>query len=71
MSFDFRNNVLHCDEATYDSTTGIVTAKGHVVFDGGPHNEHITATHGTYDVSRDSGTFYDASGSTGVGSRTR
>ncbi len=62
----FRNNVLHCDEATYDSTTGIVTAKGHVVFDGGPHNEHLTATHGTYDVSRDSGTFYDANGSTGV-----
>ena len=62
----FRNNILHCDVATYDSTTGIVTATGHVVFDGGPHNEHITATHGTYDVSRDSGTFYDASGSTGV-----
>lgn len=62
----FRNNVLHCDEATYDSTTGIVTAKGNVVFDGGPHNEHITASHGTYDVSRDTGTFYDASGSTGV-----
>ena len=62
----FRNNILHCDEASYDSTTGIVNANGHVVFDGGPHNEHITATHGTYDVSRDTGTFYDASGSTGV-----
>ncbi len=62
----FRTNVLHCDEATYDSTTGIVAASGHVVFDGGQHNEHITATHGTYDVSRDTGTFYDAQGSTGV-----
>ncbi len=62
----FRNNVLHCDEAAYDSTTGIVTAKGHVVFDGGLHSEHVTASHGSYDVSRDSGTFYDASGSTGV-----
>ncbi len=62
----FRNNTLHCDEATYDSTTGIVTATGHVVFDGGPHNEHITASHGTYDVSRDTGTFYEANGSTGV-----
>jgi LPS-assembly protein len=62
----FRNNTLHCDEATYDSTTGIVTATGHVAFDGGPHNEHITASHGTYDVSRDTGTFYDANGSTGV-----
>ncbi len=62
----FRNNVLHCDDATYDSTTGIVTATGHVVFDGGPHNEHIVSSHGTYDVSRDTGTFYDATGSTGV-----
>jgi LPS-assembly protein len=62
----FHNNALRCDEATYDSTTGIVTAQGNVVFDGGPHNEHVTASHGTYDVSRDSGTFYDASGSTGV-----
>lgn len=62
----FRNYTLHCDEATYDSTTGLVTANGHVVFDGGKHNEHVTATHGTYDVSRDTGTFYDANGSTGM-----
>jgi len=62
----FRENVLHCDNARYDSTTGIIEAAGHVVFDGGPHNEHLTASHGTYDVSRDSGTFYDANGSTGV-----
>ena len=62
----FRNNVLHSDEATYDSTTGIVTARGHVVFDGGPHNEHIVGSHGTYDVSRDTGTFFDANGSSGV-----
>ena len=62
----YRNNVLHCDDAVYDSTTGVVTATGHVVYDGGQHNEHLTATHGTYDVSRDTGTFYDANGSTGV-----
>jgi LPS-assembly protein len=62
----FRNYVLRCDEATYDSTTGIVTANGHVTLDGGLHNEHITSTRGTYDVSRDTGTFYDAKGSTGM-----
>ncbi len=62
----FRSNTLHCDEATYDSTTGMVTAKGHVVFNGELHSEHLTATHGTYDVSRDSGKFYDVNGSTGV-----
>jgi LPS-assembly protein len=62
----FRNYILHCDEATYDSTTGQVVATGHVVFDGGPHYEHLVGTHATYDVSRDTGTFYDVTGSTGV-----
>ncbi len=62
----FGGNILHCDQATYDSTTGQLTANGHVVFDGGPHNEHVVATRATYDVSRDSGTFYDAKGSTGA-----
>jgi LPS-assembly protein len=62
----FRTYTLHCDEATYDSTTGQIVANGHVVFDGGPHNEHLVATHATYDVSRDTGTFYDVTGSTGV-----
>jgi len=62
----FRNNILHCDQATYDSTTGQITATGHVVYDGGAHNEHLVGTHATYDVSRDTGTFYDVTGSTGI-----
>jgi LPS-assembly protein len=62
----FTGNTLHADQVTYDSSTGQLTATGHVVFDGGPHNEHVSASHGTYDVSRDSGTFYDAAGSTGA-----
>jgi len=62
----FRTYILHADEATYDSTTGQVTATGHVTFDGGPHNEHLVGTRATYDVSRDTGTFYDVTGSTGV-----
>lgn len=62
----FGGNTLHADQVTYDSSTGQLTATGHVVFDGGPHNEHVTASHATYDVSRDSGIFYDATGSTGA-----
>src|SRR5271166_242690 len=62
----FRNNVIHADQATYDSSTGIVTATGHVVYDGGTHSEHLVGTHATYDVSRDTGTFYDVTGSTGI-----
>ena len=59
----FRTYTLHADQVTYDSTTGQVTANGHVVFDGGAHNEHLVGTHATYDVSRDTGTFYDVVGS--------
>ncbi len=62
----FGGNVLHADQVTYDSTTGQMTATGHVVFDGGPHNEHLVGSHATYDISRDTGTFYDVVGSTGV-----
>ncbi len=62
----FRNYTLHADQVTYDSTTGQTKADGHVVFDGGAHNEHLVGTHATYDVSRDTGTFYDVVGSTGV-----
>src|SRR5664279_4113134 len=62
----FRTNIIHCDQATYDSTTGLITATGHVVYDGGTHNEHLVGSHATYDVSRDTGTFYDVIGSTGI-----
>ena len=62
----FRNSTIHCDQATYDSTTGQVTASGHVVYEGGTHHEHIVGTHATYDVSRDTGTFYDVTGSIGI-----
>src|SRR5690349_9272898 len=55
----FGGNTLHADEATYDSTTGVLTAKGHVVFDSAVHNAHLVGTSATYDVSRDTGKFYD------------
>jgi len=62
----FRTYTLHADQVTYDSTTGQVTANGHVVFEGGPHNDRLVGTHASYDVSRDTGTFYDVIGSSGV-----
>ncbi|HYH00936.1 MAG TPA: LPS assembly protein LptD [Terriglobales bacterium] len=62
----FRNYVLRADEITYNSETGQATAKGNVIFDGGPNDEHITASHGTYNVRTESGTFYHVVGSTGA-----
>ena len=67
----FGDNTLHADEASYDSTTGILKAKGHVVFDSSVHNAHLTGTSATYDISRDTGTFYDVTGSTGVRVKNR
>ncbi len=62
----FSGNILHADQVRYDSSTGQVNATGHVVFDGGRNNEHIVGNRATYDVSRDSGMFYDATGSIGA-----
>ena len=63
--------ILNCDEATYDSTTGKITATGHVVYQGGPRNERIVGSRATYDVSRDTGVFYDATGSIGARVKNR
>ena len=62
----FRNLVLRGDEVTYDSASGEISAQGHLVFDGGPHDEHIEASHATYNVRRDTGKFYDVKGTTGA-----
>ena len=67
----FGGYTLNCDQATYDSTTGQITATGHVVFEGGTRNEHLTGSHAEYDVSRDTGKFYDVSGSIGVAVKNR
>lgn len=68
---NFRTYVLRADEMTYNAKTGEATASGHVVLDGGPHNEHLTASHGTYNVNTSSGKFYDVVGTTGARARGR
>jgi LPS-assembly protein len=61
--------ILRGDEVTYDSDTGESTADGHVVLEGGPNDEHVEASHGTYNVRAESGRFENVTGSIGV--RTR
>lgn len=60
------NYVIRADEVTYNSDTGDLEATGHLVFNGGPHDEHIEASHATYNRITDSGKFYDVVGSTGA-----
>src|SRR5712691_12964588 len=58
--------VLRADEATYNSDTKEATATGHFALDGGPSDDHIRASHGTYNLELETGRFYDVDGTTGL-----
>jgi LPS-assembly protein len=58
--------VLRADEATYNSDTKEATATGHFALDGGPNDDHIRASHGTYNLELETGRFYDVTGTTGM-----
>ena len=62
----YRDLILWADHATYNDDTGEVIADGHVVLDGSTNDEHITATHATYNVDKETGIFYDAVGTIGA-----
>jgi len=62
----YGDRVIHADHIEYDSDTGDVTATGHLLLEGGPNHEHITASHGTLNVQTQIGRFYDAVGSVGL-----
>jgi LPS-assembly protein len=59
----YGDHVLGADSLTYNDITGDVTAEGHVVLTGGDNDEHIEATHGTYNLHTQTGRFYDVHGS--------
>ena len=62
----YENYVLKSDDATFNSDTNEVTASGHFALDGGPNDDHIRASHGTYNFALETGKFYDVIGSTGL-----
>ncbi len=61
----YRTYVIRADDMTYDSDTGEATATGHFSIDGGPNGDHIRATHGTYNLTAETGRFYDVTATTG------
>jgi len=61
----YRTYVVKADEVTYDSDSGEVTASGHFTLDGGPNDDHIKASHGTYNLTAETGRFYDVVATTG------
>ncbi len=66
VEIDYGGRTFRADEVTYNRATGEITATGHLVFDGGPHDEHLEATHGEYNVRTETGKFYDVVGTTGA-----
>jgi LPS-assembly protein len=66
VEIQFRNHTLRADTITYNIASGEITATGNLSFEGGLHDEHITASHGTYNVRSQTGRFYDVAGTTGA-----
>ena len=62
----FRGYILQADTITYDKASGNATAEGHVSLAGGPHDVHLTATHGVYNIRSRTGKFYEVKGTTGA-----
>ncbi len=58
--------ILKADDATYNSDTKEATATGHFALDGGPNDDHIRASHATYNLELETGRFYDVIGTTGL-----
>jgi LPS-assembly protein len=61
----YHGYIIRADEITYNSDSGETTADGHFSIDGGPVDEHIKASHGTYNVTAETGRFYDVTATTG------
>ena len=61
----YQDYVLRADEATYDSDSGEATASGHFRLDGGQNDDHIKASRGTYNLTAETGIFYDVTATTG------
>jgi LPS-assembly protein len=62
----YRDYILRADEVTYNSDSGEASASGHFTLDGGPNDDHIKASHGNYNLTAETGRFYDVVGTTGL-----
>ncbi len=62
----YNTYILRADEVTYDDHSGLATASGHFRVDGGPNDDHIQASHGTYNLTTETGKFYDVTATTGM-----
>ncbi len=66
VEIHYRDLILRADEATYNSDTSEATARGHLSLDGGPNDEHVEASRGSYNLQKQTGVLYDVVGTTGM-----
>jgi LPS-assembly protein len=65
VEIHYRTYILYADQVTYNADTGDSELEGHVVLDGGPYDEHVEASHGTYNVRTETGIFHSVIGTVG------
>ena len=65
VEIHYRSYILYANQVTYNSATGDTDLEGHVVLDGGPYDEHVESSHGTYNIRTETGTFYNVVGTAG------
>jgi len=66
VEIQFRGYDVKADEIVYNSTTGDISASGHLIFDGGPNDLHVEGSRCTYNIHSENGKFYDVVGTTGA-----
>ncbi|HZY62485.1 MAG TPA: LPS assembly protein LptD [Edaphobacter sp.] len=62
----YGNRTVEADHIEYDSATGELEATGHLKATGGANDESISASHGSINLQKQTGRFYDVSGSVGL-----
>lgn len=62
----YADYIVQADQANYNDGTGEITAKGHLVIDGGPDNAHILADRGRLNLYNNTATLYGVNGWLGV-----
>ncbi|HWW98771.1 MAG TPA: LPS assembly protein LptD [Edaphobacter sp.] len=67
----YRDRIIKADHIEFDQETGELTANGHLHASGGVNHEDILASHGTMNLNKQTGRFYDVTGSVGVKSTGR
>lgn len=66
VTIHYKAYTLRADKIVFDRKTGDATAQGNVQLTGGPDDEVITADHGTMNMDRNTGHFYNVTGSVGA-----